>query len=241
MLAYLYFEQQKWQEALDNFLNAKTIYEKSAIAIPELHHVTLCEAAIDEINPSIKYCAYNLQMVSGEKIDIAEILELRENSSNMGLEFLDSEIRAFLDKQVPQLQDSKVISWCGQQVSLKNSIYESFVLYEALWQKFERQFGTFFANPTSPQVLEALDKILGVLWDSTALIENELKEHEKATRVVKSLNSDSVAENLNFTHAYIVYHRTRASTHHHLFSLYGNEKQVENVKLCDVMLRVFWY
>ncbi|KAG1056784.1 hypothetical protein G6F46_003645 [Rhizopus delemar] len=62
MKGYFLFEQQQWKEALDQFIEARTIYEKFAQYNGSAQHEALCYAAVDEIDPNVRFCAYRLQM-----------------------------------------------------------------------------------------------------------------------------------------------------------------------------------
>jgi signal recognition particle subunit SRP68 len=53
------FESRKWQPAFDQLVRSRAIYAKLAGAgTPQQE--ALCNARVEEIDPSIRYCAYNL-------------------------------------------------------------------------------------------------------------------------------------------------------------------------------------
>jgi signal recognition particle subunit SRP68 len=67
------FELQEWQEALDVFSEARTIYDKLASALPG-DVKTLYLQRVDEITPNIRYCAYNL---GDGTTDMEDLVKLR--------------------------------------------------------------------------------------------------------------------------------------------------------------------
>ncbi|CAO3657178.1 unnamed protein product [Mucor hiemalis] len=62
MKGYLLFEQQNWQEAINQFVESRSIYEKFAKCDSSAEQEALCYSAIDEIDPNIRFCAYKLQL-----------------------------------------------------------------------------------------------------------------------------------------------------------------------------------
>lgn len=61
MKATAFFESQKqWKQALAEFWRAKAILERLA-ATGSAEQEALCMARLDEIEPSIRYCLYNIQ------------------------------------------------------------------------------------------------------------------------------------------------------------------------------------
>ncbi|GAA5801525.1 hypothetical protein HPULCUR_006973 [Helicostylum pulchrum] len=60
MKGFLLFEQQNWQEALNQFIESRTIYERFAQMNSNAEQETLCYAAIDTIDPNVRFCVYKL-------------------------------------------------------------------------------------------------------------------------------------------------------------------------------------
>ena len=74
---HLFESQQQWPLALQHFTRAKTIYERLAAGgSAELE--ALCHARLDEIEPSIRYCLYNIQLADGGGSDIENISRMAE-------------------------------------------------------------------------------------------------------------------------------------------------------------------
>lgn len=64
-----------------------------AKAAPSAHQEALCYAAIDSIDPNIRYCAYNLRIKGGGAQDINTLLEMRKSGgAAAGLDLLASKV-----------------------------------------------------------------------------------------------------------------------------------------------------
>ncbi|KAJ3079824.1 signal recognition particle subunit srp68 [Quaeritorhiza haematococci] len=124
MAGYVLFEKQSWQEALDKFAAARTIYEKLASA-GTAQQEALCYSAMDTIDPNIRYCAYNLKLSKGQVADISALIEMRNKSAaadgGAGLDLLASKVESLL-AQTRQERAATVqnISWRGRTVAIKN-------------------------------------------------------------------------------------------------------------------------
>jgi signal recognition particle subunit SRP68 len=84
---HLFESQQQWPLALQHFTRAKTIYERLAVGGGSAEQEALCHARLDEIEPSIRYCLYNIQLAAaaadgggGGGSDIENISRMAETS-----------------------------------------------------------------------------------------------------------------------------------------------------------------
>ncbi|RUS26317.1 hypothetical protein BC938DRAFT_470923 [Jimgerdemannia flammicorona] len=102
MSGYLLFEEQSWQAALDKFVAARTIYENLASA-GSPHQEALCNSAIDEIDPNIRFCAYRLRLggtsnTAGGTRDAEELVAtLRKKGNVVGIDLLEAQLEVNLD------------------------------------------------------------------------------------------------------------------------------------------------
>ncbi|KAI8810985.1 hypothetical protein BJ742DRAFT_737116 [Cladochytrium replicatum] len=87
MEGYVYFEQQKWNEALENFAAARTIYERLAKAAATPHQETLCQSAVDALDPNIRY-----PLNGGQTLDVGALIEMQSRAGSLGL--LSSKVEA---------------------------------------------------------------------------------------------------------------------------------------------------
>ncbi|KAI9183720.1 signal recognition particle subunit srp68 [Blastocladiella emersonii ATCC 22665] len=62
-------EKHAWQDALDSFVSAKSLYENLAKLCADDHtHAALAQAAIDAVEPQVRYCMYTLAK-RGQDVD----------------------------------------------------------------------------------------------------------------------------------------------------------------------------
>lgn len=80
------FELQQWQDALDKLATARAVYERMA-SIGNPGQRALCHARVEEIEPSLRYCAYNIEAQSGAAttMDLSQLVKLRSQMSAAGL------------------------------------------------------------------------------------------------------------------------------------------------------------
>lgn len=70
------FETQRWEQALDQFAFARTLYGKLA-ETGNAEQEALCHARMDDIDPNIRYCAYNLQR-QGQDLGLSSLADVDE-------------------------------------------------------------------------------------------------------------------------------------------------------------------
>jgi signal recognition particle subunit SRP68 len=115
MKGNLHFEKQEWKEAFDCFGSAQTIYEQLASAVLEDHRVYYHQR-VNEITPSIRYCAYNIGDMPS---DVKELTKLRV--STPGYELLASKIDVVIAQTRAKAASTLTeVSWCGKKLPVKS-------------------------------------------------------------------------------------------------------------------------
>jgi len=61
-----YFEIDQWQKASELLSKAQTIYEKLFGVIDDEEHLTFYKQRVDEIKPTLRYCAFNVGEGAGK-------------------------------------------------------------------------------------------------------------------------------------------------------------------------------
>ena len=113
----LYFETAKWSEAQSMLSQAKTIYESLCQAVGE-EEGNLLRQKMDEITPSLRYCAYNIGDTSAKE----DLLSMRGGTTGMELDTLISQTR---EQQAATLQD---VEWRGRKMAVKQEKVRVFLL-----------------------------------------------------------------------------------------------------------------
>jgi len=124
----LYFETAKWAEAQAMLAQAKTIYESLCQAVGE-EEGNLFRQKMEEITPSLRYCAYNIGDTSAKE----DLLSMRGGTTGMELDALISQTR---EQQAASLQD---VEWRGRKMAVKQEKVRIFLLsYQESGQELER-------------------------------------------------------------------------------------------------------
>lgn len=116
MHGYLHFELGLWQSAAENFKKSQIIYENLIKIVQQLSNdEELCElykGKVDELTPSLRYCAYNLGSKSdGTTID--EVLEIRRAQGAGALIDLES------FKSEAQAQSGETVEWRNYKIQMR--------------------------------------------------------------------------------------------------------------------------
>jgi len=140
----LYFETSKWTEAKAMLTQAKTIYESLSAAVGE-EEGTLFRQKMDDITPSLRYCAYNIGDVSQ-----AEMLALRGGAGGGQAGELDVLISKTREQQAATLQD---VEWRGRKMAVKHEKVRLFLLS---YQESEQELADTQQEEAKVAVFESL-------------------------------------------------------------------------------------
>ncbi|KAH8556197.1 hypothetical protein BGW37DRAFT_471473 [Umbelopsis sp. PMI_123] len=195
MNGYLKMEEQKWQVALDHYAAARTIYETLAKA-SNAHQETLCHSTIDEIDPSIRFCAHMLRSSGGtSQHDINDIVSAMGNKSAPGMDLLEAQLaEVAAQSRQKRAQEMTSISWRHKTVELRNAELAVSIL------KAQET-----AQGESGSEVDRFDEVLSAWAEAEKAAKNAIKEDEEATAKVKSSKSAETTENLGFCYTYAAY------------------------------------
>ncbi|KAF0294445.1 Signal recognition particle subunit SRP68 [Amphibalanus amphitrite] len=129
----LAFELRRWNEAIEHYTQARTIYEKLASALNE-EEAAVYKTRAEELVPSLRFCAYSvgdevLCLCSdrfcaysvGDKAAGEDIMKMRPGHNDM-LDTLIAETRA---RQAEALSE---VTWRGRTVGVQHEKVRSFLL-----------------------------------------------------------------------------------------------------------------
>ncbi|KAF9366553.1 signal recognition particle subunit srp68 [Mortierella sp. NVP85] len=195
MSGYVLFESQQWQEALEKFSAARAIYDKLSLAGTP-HQEALCHAAMDEIDPNIRFCAYSLRGV----VDVEELVKM--SAAKKGSDVLMREIEHLITQtRQAKAQDLKSISWRSKTLPLRNAKLAAAILaaQDAAAELNE------LSDSTSEVKLEQFDKVLQAYAEAEKHVTKALKEDAIAAAKVKSSKSEQNTAELNLVATFINY------------------------------------
>ncbi|XP_067006030.1 signal recognition particle subunit SRP68 [Anabrus simplex] len=118
----LHFELQLWKPAMENLKKAQMVYEKLAPALPEEDQI-LYRQRVDELSPSLRYCAYNI----GDESAIDDLLQMRGHGQGDLLANLDSLIVQTRERRAEVLCE---VEWRGRTFAVRPERVRLFLLSE---------------------------------------------------------------------------------------------------------------
>ncbi|TGZ33038.1 signal recognition particle subunit SRP68 [Temnothorax curvispinosus] len=101
----LQFELQLWKQAMENLKKAQVVYGNLASALPELEQIVY-KARVEELAPSLRYCAYNI----GDTSAMDDLMQMRGQLSGELMASLDSLIAQTREKQA----NIEEVTWRGK-------------------------------------------------------------------------------------------------------------------------------
>ncbi|XP_022917079.2 signal recognition particle subunit SRP68 [Onthophagus taurus] len=167
----LHFELQLWVKANENLKKAQVIYEKLSSALSEEEQLPY-KQKVDEIAPSLRYCAYNIGEDKG-----VDLLELRSQGI---LETFEALVAQKKEKTATVLQE---IRWYGAKVLIKN---ERVRLFLASIEKLDESIDRAEDNQGKIKIIE---DIFIDLRDIISLVREEVRSDPKEQIVLSYLLS----------------------------------------------------
>ncbi|KAF9161771.1 signal recognition particle subunit srp68 [Actinomortierella ambigua] len=197
MTGYVLFERQEWQGTLEKFSAARAIYDKLSHAGTP-HQEALCHAAMDEIDPNIRFCGYRLRLAKDGVVNVEELVKMSASNKGSGSDVLMREI----DHLIAQTRQEKAlevdsITWRDRKIPLRNAKIASAIVSA---QETAKEVAT---AETTDAKMEAFDKILQAYAEADKLVKKALKEDAIAAAKVKSSKSEQNTADLNLLSTYI--------------------------------------
>jgi len=118
MAATVLFEQEKdWEGALAKFMRTRTVYEQLS-QLGDMEQQALCRERVEELEPTLRYCQYNLNQAGGTKV-----ADLMDMSSNVpGQDLLNAKIQAVMAEERARAAEAmSEIQWQGQVLPVRNN------------------------------------------------------------------------------------------------------------------------
>ncbi|KAF9897255.1 signal recognition particle subunit srp68, partial [Lobosporangium transversale] len=213
MSGYVLFQAQQWQGALEKFSAARAIYDKLSLAGTS-HQEALCHAAMDEIDPNIKFCGYRLRLSKDGVVDVEELVKMSAVNKGSGSDVLMREIEHLIGQtRQARAQDLHSITWRSKQLPLKDP-----KLATAILKAQETAAELSHVEGASKEAkLEKFDKVLQAYAEAEKHIKKALKEDAVAAARVRSSKSEQNTAELNMIASYISYSSLRHTIERNLF------------------------
>ncbi|XP_046365035.1 signal recognition particle subunit SRP68-like [Haliotis rufescens] len=190
----LYFESSSWENAMEQYTSAKTIYEKLSGALTEDLQV-LYQSRVEEISPNIRYCAYNI----GDESAIRDLQNMRLKSGEDQLTSkLDDLLSQTREKQAATLSE---ITWQGRTVPVKTESVRVFLLN---LQESSKELESADNNETKVSIYESL---LKECIDAQQALRDALHDDQVFKAVTRGQPVEGRISNQHYLHSYLTYLR----------------------------------
>ena len=213
LTALVHLEKHQWKEALDRFVASKAIYEElqllhsTAEGPTAKAQITLCQAAVDDMVPAIRYCAYNLNRGSSgdDQEALVSLLQMQSDANPSDL-VMATQLTSLLKQN---LHANQTIEWRSVSIPVGNSTVAALLHeIEQLWVRVELQVSDGDDGKQHVEaVMSLFDQLIGKCWEASKVAEKDLKEHQQATVKVKSSQSDAQQHNLRLILGYVTMQR----------------------------------
>jgi len=208
MEATLRLELQSWDAAIEQFINARLIYERLAEACAEVHRPLYLQR-VEEIVANLRYCNF---MKGGSDGDIDDLLKMQSDGNLTGAmkQLVEKLERAALEQQATGGEDAGAkheISWSGRQASISNEKLKLCFHRVAEKEKLLEEA----AKEPMEAAMSIYDQLYGEFDEAATVISKDLQTAQEEQGEAEESN-EAVAE-LEFLRDFIVFKRMQTSNH----------------------------
>ncbi|KAL7034646.1 hypothetical protein ACKWTF_008038 [Chironomus riparius] len=197
-----YFEMGRWKEAAENLKKAQVVYDNLVQALPEDEQI-LYKNRIDEIAPSLRYCAYNI----GENINMNDLLEMRGQGMLTDLDTLVAQTKT---EQTDAFQSTE---WRGRKVTVRPAKVRLFLLSIQDLNKSVEKVKDYQAK------IDIVENVLLDCKDAISALKDEIKTDPKLR-----ITQEGQLSSVQFLLTYLSYIRLKLTLERNLY-LVGQAKQ----------------
>lgn len=183
MKGFVSFEQQAWEETVKQLTVAREIYEGLAKSATSQRQELLTQAAIDAIDPNLKYSVYNLR--GGDETDVSKLLEMLRGADGQN-EMVQAKVQSLLSQKLSQrAHEMSSIEFRKQQINVRNEKLLQAILRAT---EAEKLLSGAAAAPASTSVSDAVaadekllksyESVLEAWWEAQTLAEGDVREDE---------------------------------------------------------------
>lgn len=227
MEANLRLEQGEWPKALHCFQTSSKIYESMASALAHTGATQVFHDRVEEIEPLIRFCKYNMAKTSNSAESDAILRDLA--ASGASGELLNEKINAALaESRKKAAQSFGEVKWCGKYIPLRSEKVREEVL------KATQESETFEKIPASDITVDSYDNLFITYNDATSCVTSELGKFQSTA----SKEADERKEELRNLIAYLSYKKLGYTMKRNLmlvdsFAAKRSSKQEDFVRLYD--------
>ncbi|KAJ3314744.1 signal recognition particle subunit srp68 [Boothiomyces sp. JEL0838] len=203
LLAELLFHQNQYGQSMLEYQKQLELYGKLESESKGLEK-TLCQQKIEEIEPMIRYCAYQ------EGHSLEDLLELKNS--------VTGELQKLISKTLQNEIVQESFVWRHHEIVADREVMEMKLTIDNLVKHLDQPSSDLF------------DKIIGMYWELTSMVKTELDSNLKAAEIATSTKTTELIENLNNLYAYVVTERVNMAITRNLFLIQSLDT-VESIKM----------
>ncbi|XP_045214058.2 signal recognition particle subunit SRP68-like [Mercenaria mercenaria] len=193
MRGSLEFELEKWKPAIESYSSVKTIYENLAKAFTEDIQALYLQR-VSEIEPNIRYCAYNI----GDETAIEDLMQMRREAG--GGDFMLGELDTLLsqtrEKQAATLSE---VTWQGRTVPVKSEPVRLFLLnLQESGEDVEKSEGI-------DNKISIYESILKQCIDAQQFLRDSLQEDQNFKLALRGQAIEGKVSNAHYLHSYLTF------------------------------------
>ncbi|XP_038211841.1 signal recognition particle subunit SRP68-like [Zerene cesonia] len=202
----LLVELQQWRPAAESLKRAQIVLEKLCAALPEDER-TVYKQKVEELNPSLRYCAYNI----GDESAAGDLVAMRGQGL---IENLDSLMAQAKESRSGVMHE---VEWRGRRVTVRP---EKVRLFLIALQDLDKSVEN---APSSQAKIDILENILMDCKDAISAIKDEIKNDPK----LKSA-SETQMSGINYLLSYLMYIRLMRTIHRNNLMIQQAEEARKN-------------
>lgn len=207
----LYFEQNNWKEAAENFKRAQIVYENLIKTLPEEEQI-LYKTRIDEFGPSLRYCSYNI----GESDLIDEIMM-------HGHGMLDNLSTLIAQSKTEQTDSFQFTEWRNRKVAIRPQKVRIFLISIQDLDKSIKNAKNY------QDKIDIIENVLIDCKDSILAVKEEIKLDPKLRKPMQEGQISSVAYLLS----YLSYIRLKLTLERNLYLIAQAKQNFDDDKSND--------
>lgn len=202
-----HFEMSQWQEAAENLKKAQVVYENLLQALPE-EEQGIYKAKIDELSPSLRYCAYNI----GDNASMDDILEMR------GQGLLDNLGALVAQTKTEQTDAFQATEWRGRKVTVRPQKVRLFMLSIQDLDKSVEKVKEHQAK------IDIIENALLDCKDAISALKDEIKQDPK----LRVPTTDGQVSGVQYLLSYLSYIRLKMTLERNLCLVAQSKQNMED-------------
>lgn len=192
----LKFELSGWKEAAENLKKAQLVYQNLIQALPEEEQIVY-KAKVDELTPSLRYCAYNI----GGNASMDDLLEMRGQGVLNNLDELIAQTKT------QSLETLQTTEWRGRKMTVRPEKVRLFLI------SIQDLAKTVDKAKDNQAKIEIIENVLIDCKDAITAVRDEIKQDPK----LRSANEEGALTGIQYLLSYLSHTRLMLTLERNLY------------------------